>query len=142
MNKVILLNKRPVGKPTLGDFKFIKDAIPVPPTGHVLLNTLYVSVDPYLRGRMNDSKSYVPPFEVGKPIQSGIIAEVIDSTHAELKKGDFVSGNLEWKEYQVSDGKGLNKLDAKVSELSPYLGISGMTGLTAYLGLTEIGIPK
>lgn len=142
MNKVILLNKRPVGKPTLNDFKFTTDAIPVPPTGHILLKTLYVSVDPYLRGRMNDSKSYVPSFELGKPIQSGIIAEVIDSTHANFKKGDFVSGNLEWKEYQVSDGKGINKLDAKVSELSPYLGILGMTGLTAYLGLTEIGIPK
>jgi NADPH-dependent curcumin reductase CurA len=142
MNKVILLNKRPVGKPTLNDFKFTTEAAPVPPTGHILLKTLYVSVDPYLRGRMNDSKSYVPSFELGKPIQSGIIAEIVDSTHAELKKGDFVSGNLEWKEYQVSDGKGLNKLNAKVSDLSPYLGILGMTGLTAYLGLTEVGIPK
>ena len=142
MNKVILLNKRPVGKPTLSDFKFTSAATRVPPTGHILLKTLYVSVDPYLRGRMNDSKSYVPSFEIGEPIQSGIIAEVIDSTHAELKKGDFVSGNLEWKEYQVSDGKGLKKLNAKVYDLSRYLGILGMTGLTAYLGLTEIGIPK
>jgi len=142
MNKVILLNKRPIGKPTLNDFKFTTDATPVPPTGYVLLKTLYVSVDHYLRGRMNDSESYVPSFEIDKPIQSGIIAEVIDSTHAELKKGAFVSGNLEWKEYQVSNGIGLNRLDAKVSELSPYLGILGMTGLTAFLGLTEIGIPK
>jgi len=142
MNKVILLDKRPIGKPILNDFKFSSDDIPVPPTGHVLLKTLYVSIDPYLRGRMNESKSYVPSFEIDKPIQSGIIAEVIDSTHAELKKGDFVSGNLEWKEYQVSNGKGLNKLDAKGSELSPYLGILGMTGITAYLGLTEVGIPK
>jgi NADPH-dependent curcumin reductase CurA len=142
MNKAILLNKRPIGEPTLDDFKFYRDAIPVPPVGHVLLKTLYVSVDPYLRGRMNDSKSYVSSFEIGKPIQSGIIAEVIDSTHADLKKGDFVLGNLEWKEYQISNGKSLNKLNAKVSELSPYLGILGMTGLTAYLGLTEIGIPK
>ena len=142
MNKVILLNKRPVGKPTLNDFKFSSDAIPVPPTGQILLKTLFVSVDPYLRGRMNDSKSYVPSFEIGKPIQSGIIAEVIDSTHAEFKKGDYVSGNLEWKEYQVSNGQYLNKLDAKVSELTPYLGVLGMTGFTAYLGLTEIGIPK
>jgi len=142
MNKVILLHKRPVGKPTLTDFEFTMDAIPVPPTGHILLKTLYVSVDPYLRGRMNASKSYVPSFETGKPLSSGIIAEVIDSTHAEFKKGDFVSGNLEWKEYQVSDCNGLIKLNAKISELSPYLGILGMTGLTAYLGLMEIGIPK
>jgi len=142
MNNVILLKSRPLGKPTLDNFKFSTEAIPVPPNGQVLLKTLYVSVDPYLRGRMNDSKSYVPPFELGKPIQSGIIAEVTESSHAKFKKGDFVSGNLEWKEYQVSDGKGLNKLDAKVSELSPYLGILGMTGLTAYMGLTEIGLPK
>lgn len=142
MNKEILLNKRPIGKPKLSDFKFTKTSIPFPTTGHVLLKTLFVSVDPYLRGRMNDSKSYAPSFELGKPMQSAIIAEVIDSTHAEFKKGTFVSGLLDWKEYQVSDGNGLNKLDAKFSELSVYLGILGMTGLTAYLGLIEIGIPK
>jgi NADPH-dependent curcumin reductase CurA len=142
MNKIILLKKRPVGKPTLDDFEFTSDAIPDPMTGNVLLKTIYVSVDPYLRGRMNDSKSYVPSFEVGKPIQSGIIAQVIDSKHPEFRKEDYVSGNLEWKEYQVSDGKGLMKVDPNVSPLSSYLGILGMTGLTAYLGLTEIGMPK
>jgi NADPH:quinone reductase len=142
MNKVILLNKRPVGKPSLDDFKFINEAIPVLSAGDILLKTLYVSVDPYLRGRMNDSKSYVASFEIGKPIQSGIIAEVIDSTLTDFKKGDFVSGILEWKENQVSNGKGLNKLDTSVSSLSSYLGILGMTGITAYLGLTEIGAPK
>jgi NADPH-dependent curcumin reductase CurA len=142
MNKVILLNKRPVGKPALSDFKFTSDSVPVPPVGNILLKTIYVSVDPYLRGRMNDSKSYVPSFETGKPIQSGIIAEVIDSTHSEFKKGDFVSGILEWKEYQVSNGKGLKKVDQNLSSLSSYLGILGMTGLTAYMGLIEIGAPK
>jgi len=142
MNKIILLNKRPVGKPVLGDFKFTSESIPSPVEGDILLKTLYVSVDPYLRGRMNDSKSYVPSFELGKPIQSGIIAEIMVSNHIGFKKGDFVSGNLAWKEYQISNGKGLNKLDAKISELTPYLGILGMTGLTAYLGLNEIGCPK
>ena len=109
--------------------------------GMVLLKTLYVSVDPYLRGRMNDSKSYVPPFELNKPIQSGIIAEVVESNHTAHKKGDFVSGNLEWKEYQISDGQGLTKIEDP-SHLSAYLGILGMTGLTAYFGLIEIGNPK
>ena len=142
MNKVILLNKRPDGKPTLEDFKFTNAAIPVPAIGEILLKTLYVSVDPYLRGRMNDSKSYVPSFEIGKPINSGIIAQVIDSTHSKFKKGDFISGNLDWAEYQLSNGLGLNKLDENISELTPCLGILGMTGLTAYLGLTEIGKPK
>lgn len=142
MNKVILLKKRPVGRPALSDFEFTSDAIPVPMTGHVLLKTLYVSVDPYLRGRMNDSKSYIPPFEIGKPVQSGIVARVIDSKHAEFRKEDFVSGNLEWKEYQISDCKGLMKVNPKASPLSSNLGILGMTGLTAYLGITEIGMPK
>ena len=142
MNKVILLKKRPVGRPALSDFEFTSDAIPDPMTGNVLLKILYVSVDPYLRGRMNDSKSYVPSFEIGKPIQSGIIAQVIDSRHPQFRKEDFVSGNLEWKEYQVSDGRGLMKVDPTVSPLSSYLGVLGMTGLTAYLGLTEIGMPK
>ncbi len=142
MNKVILLNKRPVGKPVLGDFKFISESIPSPLEGEILLKTLYVSVDPYLRGRMNDSKSYIPSFEINKPIQSGIISEIMVSNHAGFKAGDFASGILEWKEYQTSNGNSLNKLNASASELTPFLGILGMTGLTAYLGLTEIGSPK
>jgi len=142
MNKVILLNKRPVGQPRIDDFKFSTCDTLVAQTGQVLLKALYVSVDPYLRGRMNDSKSYVPPFEIGKPIQSGIIAEVVDSFHDDFKKGTFVSGNLEWKEFQISDGTGLNKLNVSKKELTLHLGILGMTGLTAYLGLTEIGVPK
>ncbi|MDA3943843.1 MAG: NADP-dependent oxidoreductase [Bacteroidetes bacterium] len=142
MNKVISLNKRPVGRPVLDDFKFSSEPIPSPLEGEILLKTLYVSVDPYLRGRMNDSKSYVPSFELNKPIQSGIVAEIISSNNTGFKVGDFVSGNLDWKEYQTSNGNGLNKLNASASELTPFLGILGMTGLTAYLGLTEIGCPK
>jgi NADPH:quinone reductase len=117
MNKVILLKKRPVGRPSLNDFEFSSASIPVPQAGNILLQTLYVSVDPYLRGRMNDSKSYIPSFKTGEPMQSGIIAQVIDSKHAEFSKGDIVSGNLEWKEYQVSDGNGLTKVDAKAFPL-------------------------
>lgn len=142
MNKVIILNKRPHGKPALSDFKFTSEEVPATKDGEVLLKTVYVSVDPYLRGRMNDAKSYVPPFELNKPIQSGIIAEVMESKQVDFKKGDFVSGNLEWKEYQTSNGKGLHKVNRNEAKLSSYLGILGMTGLTAYLGLTEIGLPK
>jgi NADPH-dependent curcumin reductase CurA len=142
MNKVILLNKRPNGKPLLSDFKITTEDSPTAKDGEILLKTTYVSVDPYLRGRMNDAKSYVPPFELNKPMQSGMIAEVIESKHADFKKGDFVSGRLEWKEYQTSSGKHLQKVDANAAKLSNYLGVLGMTGLTAYLGLTEIGLPK
>ncbi len=143
MNKIILLNKRPVGKPILSDFKIITEEIPVAKEGEILLKTVYVSVDPYLRGRMNDAKSYVPPFELSKPIQSGIIAEVIDARNIDsFEKGDFVTGNLDWKEYQISTGKGLRKVNESDAKLSTYLGVLGMTGLTAYIGLTEIGLPK
>lgn len=142
MNKVILLNNRPVGKPTADSFKFIEEENPVTQEGQVLLKTLYVSVDPYLRGRMSSAKSYVPPFELNKPIQSGLIAEVVESKNPDFKIGDCVSAMLAWKELQVSDGKGLVKVDGKAAPLSAYLGVLGMTGLTAYLGLTEIGKPK
>ena len=142
MNNVITLASRPVGKPKLSNFKFITESVPQAGDNEVLLKTLYVSVDPYLRGRMNDSKSYIPPFQLHESIQSGVIAEIIESNHPKYSKGDFVSGGLQWKEYQLSNGTGLSKVDAKAAPLSAYLGALGMTGLTAYLGLTEIGKPK
>lgn len=142
MNKTILLNKRPVGKPKLTDFTFASEEIPQIQTGEILLKTSYVSVDPYLRGRMNDAKSYVVPFQLQKPISSGIIAEVIESKHSEFVQGDHVSGILEWKEYQKSTGEGLLKIDTSKAAKSAYLGILGMTGLTAFLGLSEIGKPR
>ncbi|EDM36906.1 YfmJ [Pedobacter sp. BAL39] len=142
MNKVILLNKRPEGIPTPEDFKFIEEEKPVATDGQILLKTLYVSVDPYLRGRMSDAKSYIPPFELNKPIQSALVAEVQDSKNPDFKTGDFVTGMLEWKLFQTSTGKGLTKVDGEKASLSAYLGVLGMTGLTAYFGLKEIGHPK
>ena len=141
-NKVITLNKRPAGKPTPENFKFQEEEVPKAETGEVLLKTKYVSVDPYLRGRMNDTKSYVPPFQLDMPIQSGVIAEVMESKNERFSKGSFVYGMLDWKEYQTSNGDGLMPADPDAASLSAYLGILGMTGLTAYLGLMEIGKPK
>ncbi len=142
MNRTILLDKRPVGKPELSDFRFIEEEKPSLKDGQILLKLKFVSVDPYLRGRMSDAKSYVPPFELGKPVSSGVVAEVVESKNDKFSKGDFVSGMLAWKELQASDGKGLIKVDPKIAPLSAYLGILGMTGLTAHLGLSEIGKPK
>lgn len=142
MNKVILLHKRPVGKPVLDDFKFVTEDMPVPEKGEVLLRAKYVSVDPYLRGRMNDRKSYVPPFQLNQPIQSAVIAEVVESKLEAFAKGDVVSANLGWKQFQVSDGRGLTNIDKGAKSLTIYLGLLGMTGLTAYLGLTEIANPQ
>ncbi|MDO6472846.1 NADP-dependent oxidoreductase [Maribacter sp. 1_MG-2023] len=143
MNKSINLKKRPVGTPTLSDFEFVEtDVNPSITDGQLLLEAKYISVDPYLRGRMSDAKSYVPPFNLDEPISSGVVAEVIESNNGKFKKGDFVSGLLQWKEKQVSTGEGLQKIDKSKAPLSAYLGIVGMTGLTAFLGLHEIGKPK
>ncbi|SDS59356.1 hypothetical protein SAMN04487764_2575 [Gillisia sp. Hel1_33_143] len=142
MSNTILLDKRPEGTPKLSDFKFTEENVAEIKDGEMLLATKYVSVDPYLRGRMSDAKSYVPPFELHKPISSGVIAEVLESKNEKFSKGDFVSGRLDWKKNQVNDGKELIKVDSEKAPLSAYLGILGMTGLTAYLGLTQIGKPK
>lgn len=142
MNKAIILKSRPKGIPKLSDFELIDDKKPEVMKGEVLLKTLFVSVDPYLRGRMSDADSYVPPFELNKPISSGIVAEVIESKNDNFKKGDFVSDRLDWKEFQVSTGESLQKIDPSIQPLSAYLGIIGMTGMNAYTGLTEIGKPK
>lgn len=142
MNKIILLKKRPVGKPSLNDFELIEETKPNPKVGELLLKTKYVSVDPYLRGRMRDEKSYIEPFKVGEPLESGIIAEVIETNNKNFQKGDLVNGMLQWKEFQTSNGNGLNKVDGQRISARAYLGVLGLTGLTAYLGLTKIGKPK
>ncbi|SDH63180.1 NADP-dependent oxidoreductase [Winogradskyella thalassocola] len=143
MTKTILLKNRPEGKPSMSDFEFkTEESENTVNQGELLLETKYVSVDPYLRGRMSDAKSYVPPFQLDKPIQSGVIAEVLESKNDKFEAGDFVSGMLNWQTKQVSKAEGLTKVDSSKAPLSAYLGILGMTGLTAYTGLTEIGKPK
>jgi len=142
MNTSILLKSRPEGTPTLGNFEFVDIDKPKASEGQVLLKTKYVSVDPYLRGRMRDEKSYIEPFQLDKPIQSGIIAEVIESQNSDFTKGDFVNGMLEWKQFQTHNGKELQKVDPSKAPLSAYLGILGLTGITAYVGLLKIGQPK
>ncbi|MAZ71679.1 MAG: NADP-dependent oxidoreductase [Flavobacteriaceae bacterium] len=142
MNKTILLKSRPEGTPTLDNFEFVEIDKPTVSEGQVLLKTKYVSVDPYLRGRMRDEKSYIEPFQLNEPIQSGIIAEVIASQNPGFKTGDYVNGMLDWKKIQTHNGKGLQKVDQSKAPLSAYLGILGLTGITAYVGLLNIGEPK
>ncbi|MDO7136285.1 NADP-dependent oxidoreductase [Algibacter lectus] len=143
MTKTILLNNRPKGKPTVSNFEFVSDDTELKVgEGEILLEAAYVSVDPYLRGRMSDAKSYVPPFELNKPVQSGVVAKVVASKNKNFAEGDYVSGLLSWKTQQISTGEGLLKVDGDKAPLSTYLGVLGMTGLTAYLGLNEIGKPK
>lgn len=143
MNKQILFKSRPIGMVTKEHFETIEASLPTSLNeGEVLLKALYVSVDPYMRGRMSASKSYVEPYEVGKPISSGVVAKVLESKHADFKSGDVVLGNLAWAEQQIVDGSAVTKLQQGLAPLSYYLGILGMPGLTAYCGLTYIGEPK
>lgn len=143
MNEQIILKSLPKGMVSEENFEIEAYQLPMQiMEGEVLLKSMYISVDPYMRGRMSTSKSYVAGFEVGKPIEGGVVAEVIESKYNELQKGDIVLGNLPWREQQVVKGEGLNKLHKGTAPLSYYLGILGMPGLTAYLGLMKIGEPN
>lgn len=139
MNKTIYLKNRPTGEPSLNDFEFKEESKPSPGEGEILLKSKYISVDPYLRGRMRSGESYIEPFKVNEPIESGIIAEVISSNNPNFKEGEFVSGMLQWKQFQVNKGIGLNKVDSNTAPLTAFLGVLGLTGITAYLGLEKIG---
>jgi len=138
--KVVTLKNRPAGLPQPADFAITEETVPAPGNGQLLLQSRYVSVDPYLRGKMSGTKQ--PRFELDKPLNSKIIAEVIASAHPGFRKGEFVSHYLDWKEYQLSDGSGLIKVDAQTAPLTTYLGVLGITGLSAYLSLLDIGLPK
>ena len=139
MSKSIFLKNRPTGKPSTSDFEIITEEDPRPVEGEILLKSLYISVDPYLRGRMRNEESYIPPFQLNQPMESNVVAEVLESNNPNFKKGDHVAGMLQWKELQVSKGNGLNKVDGELAPLSAFLGVLGLTGLTAYLGLEKIG---
>lgn len=139
MNKTIYLKNRPAGTPTLNDFEIKEEEQPKIEEGEILLKSKYISVDPYLRGRMRSGESYIEPFKVDEALESGVIAEVLESKNSNFKQGDFVNGMLKWKEIQVSKGAGLNKVDPNTAPLSAFLGILGLTGITAYLGLDKIG---
>ncbi len=126
--------------PVATNFELSETATPSPQEGELLVKALYISVDPYMRSRMSDAKSYVPSFELDKPMDGGVVAEVIESRHPDFVAGDAVLAHLQWKEIQTVNAQQANKLD-KSAPLSYYLGILGMPGLTAYFGLNEIGKP-
>lgn len=142
ITKQIVLAARPSGMPKLDDFRFENIELDPIEKGEVLLKGLYYSVDPYMRGRMNEGKSYVPQFELDQPIEGGVLATVMESKSDLFKKGDIVLGALPWKEQIIASEKTLQKVESTVESLSYYLGVLGMTGLTAYFGLMHIGKPK
>jgi len=142
MNKQIVLKKRPIGVPTVSNFEVIEVSVPTIGEGELLLKPKVVSVDPYMRGRMSDAKSYVAPFEIGKPIAGGVVAEVVESKHPDFKAGDDVIGSFPWQEVFTAKGSEASKVDGSIAPFSYYLGILGMPGLTAYFGLLDIGKPQ
>jgi NADPH-dependent curcumin reductase CurA len=142
INRRIILNSRPVGAPTADDFRIEELAVPVPASGQVLLRPIDLSLDPCMRGCMSDAPSYAAPVTVGAVMVGATISSVQVTEHPDYSIGDLVLGYSGWQDYAVSDGTGLSKLDPRMTHPSLALGVLGMPGFTAYMGLLDIGDPK
>ncbi|MGJ5020373.1 NADP-dependent oxidoreductase [Bradyrhizobium oligotrophicum] len=140
--KRIVLASRPVGEPKPSDFRLEEHTIPTPGAGEVLLRTIWLSLDPYMRGRMSDGPSYAQPVPVGGVMEAGTVCEVAASNNPGFKAGDIVLARAGWQTHAVSDGKGLAKIDPSLAPISTAVGVLGMPGMTAYTGLLDIGQPK
>jgi len=142
INRRIILQARPHGAPKPSDFRLEQQPIPQPAEGQVLLRTTHLSLDPYMRGRMNDGPSYAPPVALGEVMVGGTVSRVEASRHASFKVGDLVSSANGWQDFALSDGSDIAKLDRRISQPSLALSALGMPGFTAYHGLLNIGQPK
>lgn len=142
MHRRITLAARPQGAPKDSDFALIEDVMPSPASDELLLRTIYLSLDPYMRGRMNAVKSYSPSVEIGETMVGGTVSEVVSSNVEAFATGDLVFGYTGWQSHAISDGKGLRKLNPDAAPISTALGILGMPGHTAYVGLLDIGRPQ
>lgn len=141
-NRQILLASRPSGAPTAENFELVEGELPAPGPEQILLKTLYLSLDPYMRGRMNDGPSYAEPVAVGGVMTAGTVCEVVESKLEGYEAGDIVLAGSGWQDYALSDGEAVRKLDPAAAPLSYALGVLGMPGFTAYIGLLQIGQPK
>jgi NADPH-dependent curcumin reductase CurA len=142
VSREIRLKNRPVGLPSEDDFEIVAVPTPTPRADEMLVRNLYMSVDPYMRGRMTAQPSHVEPFQLGKPLEGGCVGQVVQSQGGEFQVGDYVLGRKGWREYYVSDGADLTKLDPTLAPPQAYLGVLGMPGMTAYVGLLDIGRPE
>jgi len=138
INQQIVLNSRPEGWVTPDNFRLVDGEIPEIGPGEFLVRNLFMSVDPYMRARMNDVKSYVPPFQIGKVLEAGAVGEVIKSRHDKFSEGDVVVGMFGWENYSRSNGEGVLTVERGAVPLSYYLGVLGMPGMTAYAGLVGV----
>jgi NADPH-dependent curcumin reductase CurA len=141
LNRRIVLAARPEGEPTPADFRLEEVPAPEPGPGEILLKTLYLSLDPYMRGRMSAAKSYAKPVEIGDVMEGGTVSEVAASRAEGFAPGDVVLSHSGWQAYALSDGRGLRRLDPAAAPVSTALGVLGMPGMTAYTGLLTIGRP-
>lgn len=142
MNRQIVLASRPQGAVAAENFRLVEAPVPAPGEGEVLVRNEWLSLDPYMRGRMSDAKSYVPPVAIGAVMVGQTVGEVVESRHPGFRPGDKVLTSLGWQLHGVAKGKELNLIDAARVPASYYLGILGMPGITAWFGLFEIGEPK
>ena len=142
VNRQIVLRSRPVGMPKPADFDLIETPVPQPKDGEVLCRTIYLSLDPYMRGRISGARSYAQSVELGQVIVGGTVGQVLESRCVGLAAGDIVQGYDGWQSHAVSKGTGLRKLDPKQAPISTALGVLGMPGMTAYVGLLDIGQPR
>ena len=140
--KRVVLASRPVGEPKPSDFRIEDYAMPSPGEGQVLLRTIWLSLDPYMRGRMSDGPSYAAPVPIDGVMEGGTVCEVIASNNADFKKGDIVLARAGWQSHALSDGKDLRKVDPTLGSISTAVGVLGMPGMTAYTGLLDIGKPQ
>ena len=136
----VRLVSRPKGTPTAANFSLARTELETLEDQQVLVRNLFMSVDPYMRGRMNEGKSYIPPFEIGKPLEGGAIGEVIESRAKEFKVGDMVVSNFGWREYFITSPKDLHAVSRDIQPVSVYLGALGMTGMTAWAGLNLMDV--
>ncbi|MCR9105079.1 MAG: NADP-dependent oxidoreductase [Gammaproteobacteria bacterium] len=142
VNRKIVLASRPVGKPSVNNFRLEESAVPTIGEGEILLRTRYLSLDPYMRGRMSAAESYAAPVPIDGVMVGGTVSEVVASNNPAFAKGELVSAFSGWQDYDVSSGGGLMKVDSRIPSPSYALGVLGMPGLTAYVGLLDIGEPK
>jgi NADPH-dependent curcumin reductase CurA len=140
--KRVVLASRPVGEPKPSDFRIEEQAVPTPGEGQVLLRTIWLSLDPYMRGRMSDGPSYATPVPIGGVMEGGTVSEVAASNNPGFAKGDIVLSRAGWQTHALSDGNGLAKIDPKLAPISTAVGVLGMPGMTAYVGLLDIGKPQ
>jgi len=142
INRQIRLAARPVGLPKESDFSLVESPLPTPADGQVLVKTAFLSVDPYMRGRITGIRTYADPVNIGDVMEAGTVGEVVESKFPGLSAGDFVHSNWGWQEYAALPGKALRKLDPKLAPVSTALGVLGMPGMTAYFGFLDICQPK